>query len=265
MDTKKYVITKLYNGIVKSEEDEVITEYPVTLYINGVEFVSLICTPRSITELVTGFLFSEGIINSLRDLEDVHIDEVRERVDVITRNKDLYYYQGDKLQGKKTVTTACGRQKSIAYSVIDLLGTESDKINTVFSINSQEVFELVNRFNKESELFITTGGVHSCALCDRKEFLRFEEDIGRHNALDKIIGHTLLNDVNLEDKILITSGRISSEMIIKVVRARIPMLISRSAPTDAAVDMACKFNMTLIGFARGNRMNIYSGTNRVNY
>ena len=117
---------------------------------------------------------------------------------------------------------------------------------------------MVNTFSKKSELFLSTGGVHSCALCDRNNIILFEEDVGRHNALDKILGEALLNDICLEDKIIVTSGRVSSEMVIKVIKRKIPILASRSAPTNIAVDIANGFNLTLIGFARSGRMNIYS-------
>ncbi|MCR4435336.1 MAG: formate dehydrogenase accessory sulfurtransferase FdhD [Clostridiales bacterium] len=259
METQNYRIIKINREAASEEEDKIIVEYPLTLFINGVEFITLLCTPRSLKELVVGFLYSEGIISSKDDLEDIRINEASGRADVYTGNKDLYYYQGDRLNAKRTVTTACGRQKSIIYNVVDLLGTESDKIHSCVDYTADEILDLANRFNKKSELFITTGGVHSCALCDKKDFIIFEEDIGRHNALDKILGGALLRDIRLEDKMIITSGRISSEMIIKVVKSKIPVLVSRSAPTNVAVDMARKYNLRLMGFARGNRMNVYSG------
>jgi len=102
------------------------------------------------------------------------------------------------------------------------------------------------------------GGVHSCALCSQDEIIIFEEDIGRHNALDKILGRALLQDIDLSDKIILTSGRISSEILIKVGKRAIPVLISRAAPTNLAIEMARELNITLIGFARGEKLNIYS-------
>jgi len=258
MEIKKYGIMKINNGEAHNEEDAVIAEHTITIFLNGAEFISLICTPRSMEDLVVGFLYSEGIINSKDDLESVHMNAGMDRAHVCTKNRDSYSYSGAALQGKRTVTTACGRQKSISYNVVDFLGTESDRIKACPELASGEILELVNIFNRKSELFISSGGVHSCALCSNREFIVFEEDIGRHNALDKILGNALRNGIFLEDKIIITSGRISSEMVIKALRCRIPAIVSRSAPTDAAVELARKYNMVLIGFARGKRMNIYS-------
>lgn len=259
METQNYKIVRINNEASHEVEDEIVVEYSLTIFMDGVEFINLLCTPKSLKELVIGFLYSEGIINKKDDLEDIRIDEASGRADVYTKNKDHYYYQGNKLNATRTVTTACGRQKSIMYNVMDFLGIESDKINSCVDYSSREILDLANQFNKKSTLFLSTGGVHSCALCDKTGFMIFEEDIGRHNALDKILGNALLNDICLEDKMIITSGRISSEMIIKVLKSKIPVLISRSAPTNVAVDMARKYNLTLVGFARGNKMNVYSG------
>ena len=118
--------------------------------------------------------------------------------------------------------------------------------------------DLIKEFNKSSQLFLDTGGVHSCALCDINKIIIFKEDIGRHNALDKVLGKALLEDIDFRDKIILTSGRISSEILIKTAKRQIPVIVSRSAPTSLSIDIAKKLNITLIGFARGKRMNIYS-------
>ncbi len=255
---KEYNILKLRKGVLQSEIDLIIKEYPFTVFVNNKEIVTFLCTPKSLKFLAAGFLYSEGIINSKSDIEDIQIDEDQGRAYVFTQNKDIFAFDGDRLCGKRTVTTACGKQRTISYNVVDFLGTESDKIKSRIEFESAEILALMNGFNKRSELFLTTGGVHSCALCDRKQMILFEEDVGRHNALDKILGKALLEDIYLEDKIIATSGRISSEMVMKVLKRKIPILVSRSAPTDLAVDMARKCNLTLIGFARGEKLNIYS-------
>jgi len=260
METKNISIIKFNNGEKTYDTDNVIVEYPLSVYINGAEFISLLCSPKSLKELVAGFLFYEGIINDKKDFEEIIINYELGRADVYTRNKDLFYYEGSRLNAKRTVTTACGGQKSIAYNVMEFIGTDRDKIKTQLNITPAQILDLSNRFNKKSELYLSTGGAHSCALCDPNDFLIFEEDIGRHNALDKILGKAFLEDMALEDKIIFASGRISSEMLIKVVKSKIPVLVSRSAPTDIAIEMAKKYNLTLIGFARGRRMNVYSGS-----
>lgn len=255
---KKYEILKVKKDESRLEEDIVVVEYSLTIFLNDKQFATLMCTPRSLEELVVGFLFSEGIINSKDALSDIRIDEELGRAYVYTENKDSYFFIADKICGQRTITTACGRQRTIMYSIIDFLETERDKIKSTISLKPSEVLKLMTDFNKKSELFLSTGGVHSCALCCNGSILHFEEDVGRHNAVDKILGNALLNGLTLEDKIIATSGRISSEMVIKVVKSKIPVLISRSAPTDAAVEMAKRLKLAIIGFVRGGRMNIYS-------
>ena len=114
------------------------------------------------------------------------------------------------------------------------------------------------KFSRSSDLFYATGGVHVCAICDNDGIIYFEEDIGRHNALDKVLGRALTEDMNLGDKMILTSGRISSEMLTKAVKMGITVVVSRSAPTSSAVHMARELNVILIGFAREKKMNIYS-------
>jgi FdhD protein len=137
------------------------------------------------------------------------------------------------------------------------------KVESQTKISALEVFELVMEFQHRSQIFRTTGGVHSAALCDTKSILVFSEDIGRHNAIDKIFGECILKDIPTDDRIIVTSGRVSSEILLKAVKRNIPLLISKSAPTDLGVKLANDLGVTLIGFVRGKRMNVYSNDWRV--
>ena len=114
-----------------------------------------------------------------------------------------------------------------------------------------------------SDLFKNTGGVHSVAIYDNQELITIKEDVARHNAMDKAIGDCVLNDINLKDKIIFVSGRISCEMILKAAKSGIPIVISKSAPTNLSVEIAKKLNITLAGFVRGERMNIYTNPQRI--
>jgi FdhD protein len=118
-------------------------------------------------------------------------------------------------------------------------------------------------FHKRSLGYRETGGVHSAALAEKDNILIVREDIGRHNTVDKILGYAMLNSINLSDKVILISGRISSEIVLKTIKTKIPMIVSRSAPTDQAVEHARDSNITLIGFVRGQRMNVYSGLGRI--
>ncbi len=121
----------------------------------------------------------------------------------------------------------------------------------------------MKEFQQKSSLFRKTGGVHSCALGTTEEIQVFADDIGRHNAVDKVFGECLLKDISTIDKVLLTSGRVSSEILLKVVKRQVPIIISPAAPTDLATDLAQKLNLTVIGFVRGKRMNVYSAAERV--
>lgn len=253
-NTQQYDIIKMHNSKNQKIQDEIIVEYQLTIYLNSKEFVTLLCTPKSLQSLVVGFLYSERVIKSKEDIKTITIDEEQGKAYVEIESDDVFSFIGDNLYGKKTITTACGNSKTMLYNVMHFL----NKIETPITIKPNEVQALIDTFSKKSELFKKTGGVHSCALCNVNEIILFEEDIGRHNALDKILGKALLENINHEDKIVLTTGRVSSEIMTKVAKRKIPILISRSAPTNVAIDMAKELGITLIGFARGQKMNIYS-------
>lgn len=254
---KQLLINRIKNSKDEYLEDSIIVEYPLTIFLNNNEFVTLLCSPKGLKYLIIGFLISEGIIKNKDEIENITIDEEKGHAYIDISDKSLF---AEKLFGKRTITTGCGKG-TVFYNVLDSLGTKVIKDD--IKIDEKVILDFSRKLNQDSILFLETGGVHSCALCDNNEILLFHEDVGRHNALDKIIGEALLKDINLKDKILITSGRISSEMIIKATKNGIPIVVSRSAPTDLAVKIAKQFNVTLIGFARGNRMNIYNGMDRI--
>ncbi|SHH16916.1 formate dehydrogenase accessory sulfurtransferase FdhD [Tepidibacter thalassicus] len=251
-DVKSIEIIKYKNGNMNREEDIVVVEYPFTIFLNEKEFVTLLCSPKSLDYLAVGFLASEGIINSKEDIHKIVVDKEKGYGYVYTKDKSLIL---DKLYGKRIITSGCGKG-SLFYNVVDAF--KSKKIDSKIFINPNEIINLIKDFNVKSEVFRQTGGVHSCALCNSDRIILFEEDIGRHNALDKIVGMCLIEDIDLHDKIILTSGRISSEIVIKIAKIKIPVIVSRSAPTSLAIDIARELNITLIGFARGEKMNIYS-------
>lgn len=234
------------------EDDIVVSEYPFTIYVNDKEIITLLTSPNSLKELTVGFLYSEGFISSLSDVDGISIDEERGIAYVYINNVNQF---NEEFRGKRTITSGCGKG-TVFYNVLDSF--KAKKIESPLSISSDEIRELMRKFNKYSKLFLETGGVHSCAMCSLDDIIIFKEDIGRHNALDKVFGQALLNGIDTKDKIILTSGRISSEILIKTAKRQTPVLVSRSAPTSLAVEMAEKLKITLIGFVRGEKMNIYT-------
>ncbi len=255
--SKDIMITKVWEDRLEELEDSVVVEYPLTIFINDQEFITLLCSPEALEYLVVGFLASEGIIKSFKQIKKLSVDEEKGHAFVELSGFSSF---SDKLFGKRTVTTGCGKG-TVFYNVLDSLTANVSEGG--LTVTQEDIFRLTREFNQSSETFKDTGGVHSCCLCDSEGILIFHEDIGRHNALDKIIGEAIHKGIALDDKLLLTSGRISSEMIIKASKQNIPIIISRSAATELSIKIAKELNITLIGFARGRRMNIYNGKNRV--
>jgi len=237
--------------------DEVAAEIGFTLNVNDKQVVTLLCSPAELDAMAVGFLLSEGILQDRESLLAVQVDEKDFTVAVTLANlpDDI-----DATFHKKTITSGCGR--GITFSdAASLKNLPSNK--TSIRISLEEIYNLMREFRSISELFLKTGGVHSAALADRKRIHLFAEDIGRHNAVDKLIGKAFLAGFSVEDKILLSSGRISGEIMTKVIRNRIPIMISRTAPTCMSITYAEDHGVTLVGFARGNRMNIYTHPQRI--
>jgi FdhD protein len=254
MDVRKVV--RVDAGDSREMDDPVIREVPLTVYLNGKEFVTLLYTPELAEMLAAGFLRSEGLINDFTDITSLRFDSERSFIFVETKGNTL----AEKLYGKRTITSGCGKG-TVFFSVLDAL--KSQPVQSAICISATQVQTLVNKLHENAVLFQNTGGIHSAALCAGDEILYFCEDIGRHNAVDKIVGLCLQNGVSLQDKILITSGRVSSEILIKMAKLGIPVLISRAAPTTLSIDLADTLGVTLLGFARGRRFNIYTHGERV--
>jgi FdhD protein len=162
---------------------------------------------------------------------------------------------------KRTISSGCG--KGVTFTSYRMYADRRIEVQGQL-MSLDDIRKLLKTFRNISSLYLETGGVHSAALSDGKEILFFSEDIGRHNAVDKLIGKAFLQSIPVENKILLTSGRVTSEIMTKAGRNRFPILISRAAPSCMAISYAEDMGITLIGFARGDRMNIYTWPNRIN-
>lgn len=241
----------------KDTEDIVTKELPLTIILNNQELVTLLCSPVDLKYLAIGFLSSEGLLGSKNEIKKVMVDDRRGVVRVETEDNTEITSE---LVFKRLITSGCGRGASF-YSAADV--QEQAKVESRLNISAPEIFALVKEFQHRSEVYRATGGVHSAALCSTKDILVFSEDIGRHNAIDKIFGKCMLEDIPTDDHLIITSGRISSEILLKVARRNIPVLISKSAPTSLGVRLADNLGVTLVGFVRGTRMNVYTYGQRI--
>ena len=256
-EIEKIPILRLTEESRNNIEDVVAMEFPLTIILNNQELVTLLCSPKDLRYLAIGFLFSEGLINSKDEVKKIMVDERRGVVRLETTEEKEFVQE---VLSKRMLTSGCGAGTTF-FRAID---AATPKIESKLEISADEIFALVNEFQHGSKVYLATHGVHSAALCDKKSILVFGEDIGRHNAIDKILGQCFLENIPTDDRLIMTSGRISSEILNKVAKRGIPMIISISAPTSLGVRVADNMGITLIGSVRGKKMNVYTNNWRVN-
>jgi FdhD protein len=261
METRKIYETrpviKRKNGISTSEQDPVVREVPLTIMFNKEELATLVCSPVAEKELVIGFLAGEGLVNDPDDIKECYYREEQGVMWVETS------VPGPGLENflRRNFTSCCGKGRPSLYFLNDV-----NRINPVVGdvqFSSGLVRELVRSLEEGSETHRLTGGVHTAALAGAGGIIARYEDIGRHNALDRIMGHVFLNRIRTADKAVILSGRIASEMLIKAARIGTPVVISRSAPTGLALDLAEQLGITVAGFVRGTGFNVYCHGERI--
>lgn len=256
-EAERFPILRLTEESRSSLEDMVARESALTIILNNQELVTLLCSPTNLNYLALGFIFSEGLLQNKDEIKKIIVDDQRGVVRVETEvDKEL----ARDVLFKRFITSGCGRGASF-YSAAD--AQSQARVESQVKISPHEVFALVSDFQHRSQVYRATGGVHSAALCDTKSILAFNEDIGRHNAVDKIFGECILKDMPTDDRIIVTSGRISSEILLKVARRKIPIIISKSGPTSLGVKLANDLGVTLICFVRGRRMNVYTNAWRI--
>jgi FdhD protein len=237
------------DGVIKPAEADLISEYSVSLSINGKPVASIACTGSDLKHLSAGYLFSEGVISSYSDIKDIIIHDDIPGIDVITGKDEEMI---ERLMKVKSISSGCGQEQPDMSDSIKRLSPQP--------IKPAIVLKSFREFLKYSELHRATHGVHSAALYDTEGTMEsFFDDIGRHNAVDKIIGHALQNRIVLSSKMLLSTGRMSSEITGKAVRASIPVLISRSSPTAMSYELARKYNLVMIGRVRAGSFIIFNG------
>jgi FdhD protein len=235
-------------GAFTESDHELVVEVPLTITVNGRHALTVMTSPVMVRELVTGLLYTERIIHELDEIESMQIEP--DRVSVLTKNPFKI------LISKKTVLSGCGGSSSF-LDVAKLPKITSDLVIDVADVRTGMKQTL------QSDLHAKTGGVHIVGLFNPDGVVCIAEDIGRHNALDRVIGYGLINNSIFSQTFAVSSGRVSSEMVRKCLVAGIPVIVSRSATTSLAVEMAEKTGLTIIGFARSDQMNIYTHPERV--
>lgn len=238
------------DGKLKSQQDPLVIETQISVFLNEKELALLACSPINLPELAVGFLSSEGFL-SCTDLPPT----VQMRGDNQVWVNTTSPIEPPPEESGRFVNTASGR----GFQPVTCL----PPVETSVSFTAGHLVQLIEELNRTSHTFQKTGGVHSAGLGAGDSLLVRFEDIGRHNAVDKTFGYAILNRIPLHDKCLVLSGRIAAEILLKAARNRVPLVLSRSAPTLRAVELAEQLGITIVGFARGERFNLYTHPQRI--
>jgi FdhD protein len=224
-------------------------EFNLTLFINSRELVTIMCTPVKLNCLVLGYLYSEGIIQNLKEVTSMRVCEDDAVADVVLERQDFV------LPEKRILTSGCGGGISFNNKIA--------QISSNLTINPENILLLMRKMLENAASYNLTGGIHTSVICDSSGIIAMAEDIGRHNTIDKLTGECLLRKIATKDKVLLTSGRISSEMLRKAAAMQVPVLVSLTSPTERAVRLAEISGMTLVGYARGDHLTVYANPKRL--
>jgi len=253
VSTRREVLrVDLRRNSIQSFMDDIVIEGQITLYINGRPISTLSVTPFEIKELTIGHLMAEGIIKKPDEIVELKISE--ERVDV-QLDKEI------PTEEIRIISTECG---SPGRKISPRIWMKSKMKTGSIKFSSQAIMNAIKNLNSFAETYRKTGGTHAAALMDEhSNLLAISEDISRHNAVDKVIGKAALQGLNFDATFLASTGRVTSDIVIKAANVGIPMVTSISAPTDKGIKLAKMMGLTLIGFARGKRFNIYTHPERI--
>lgn len=232
------------------------SERAVTIDMNGVEIATVQATPEDLEEMAVGFLVSEGLLNDRDAFLGTDVDSKRGMVYVRSDEPvpdDLVYR-------RRYITAGCGKGVTFA-SLGHTLGLEA--VVSDVTIDSGALYDMMGQMSRASTAYRDTGGMHSCALGRDGKVLLVREDVGRHNAVDKVLGRAWIDRVPIAGAVLLTTGRISYEMAVKAAKARVPVVVSRTAVTDLAAEVAQTVGVTLVGYARGGKLVIFTRPERV--
>ncbi len=235
----------------RRKSDEVIVESSVTIFINGVELTTLMCSPQEQNYLALGFLKNEGFLTELAEIDHVHISEDGCCVDVWLKHEV-------QLPERRIVTSGCGDGVTFRDPSEGL-----EPLPDGLAIDPETLFMLFNQLHRPDSLHVRARGVHTAGLADEQELLFVTEDVGRHNTIDKLQGYCLVHGIETEERILLTTGRVSSEMLRKGAMMGCPIVASRNSPTSMSVEMAQAWNVTLAGYVRRNSMRVYAHPERL--
>lgn len=237
--------------------DFVAEEKPMVISINGAYYATIFSTPSDLKELAVGHLLTEGIIKSTEEVEQVDLNGetcdviMRKNIDLHKRLKHAFLYQ-------RVILSACG--SAVPYRFVGKM----PKVKSNLTVKAEDIWKSVHQLNFVSETFRKTGGVHVAAICSGNGSISgVSEDVGRHNAVDKVIGKAALANTVFPEYFLSLSGRLTGDIIFKAARVNIPIVASLAGAIDSGIQIASDTGLTAVGFVRGKRMNIYTFPGRI--
>jgi FdhD protein len=232
----------------------VVIESAWPLIVNDRHWLTVLCTPTKLNYFVLGFLYNEGLIAGPDDILDLQIGQSPEAViRVELQERDLH------LPERRTLTSGCGG----GITFVDLAAAR-ERVRSSLRVTAGQISDLMARLMAAvADDYRRVGGFHTAGLSDGHQLLVAATDIGRHNTLDKVAGECLAHNISMRDAILLTSGRVSVEMLGKAARMQVPIVVTLNSPTHLAIELAREWRITLIGYARGTRMHVYTGWQRV--
>ncbi len=254
--TKEVLIERFDNKGTHTIQDYVVKEDKVDFHLNGEKILSVMSIAQYQEAHIVGFLLSEAVIHDYDDIKSLHVSKDGLKVEIEANISEEGYQN---LFKEKTLTSGCcvgvtGNAEKVFNCAF---------INTDYSVEAKDVIESMKIFNNPSELFENTGCVHKAELILEDGTSYVAEDIGRHNAIDKVVGLACINKKDIRRSVMYASGRLSMEMVVKCVMHKIPIVISKAAVTYQGIKAANEHGITLVGFARNNKMNIYTHSARV--
>ncbi|PNU21051.1 formate dehydrogenase family accessory protein FdhD [Geothermobacter hydrogeniphilus] len=240
-------IVRIIQGRREEAARRVVEEFPLRLRVNDHDLATLVCSPHQLNYLVAGFLRLQGFIDSLDDIIIMGVCQADAQAELRLKRE----IPG---QLRPILTSGCGT--GITFNLPQSILRSSAALSR--SYRTADVFHVMRELNDRAEHYRNHGGIHSAAIGDSDGLRLYAEDIGRHNTLDRLAGEALFRNLDLQNKLLVTSGRISTEMVAKAARLGVGLLASRTSPTDKAIDLCEQAGITLIGYLRGDRMEIFS-------
>jgi FdhD protein len=238
---------QLKSGRLQEVKAEVVREQPLTVYVNGERFLTLLCSPFDLEPLVLGYLWMEKVIAGLDEVAALEVSEVDGRAEVtLTRPVTL--------PTERILTSGCGG--GITFRIDPRL---FPRVRSTLRVKPEALAARLHDLLRDALHYHASRGIHGAALADADRVLLIAEDVGRHNAVDKLQGLALLRGLPTDDRILLSTGRVSSEMLLKAARMGVPLIASRTSPTEMAVALAEQLGITVAGYVRGDGMKLYAG------